>query len=476
MALATAVSWIFAWTLLASQAESAQYLWTGDVNAVYEKAAGPYADNEYCKYVGQAHDREEALDKARASPHWPFVAVVWFRPDFPIWHWTHNVFGILEMPYRAVNHQLGVDTLEIIEDELVASGFDDDKLEIGIGPSLFKDRCVTTFVPVECDSDAGDREKRVPMMSRGLLEQGPLRSDDYTFDIVVTRAEICAYRTDKLEGWEIDLVIWCKIANTTEPDCLPMGMAVNYPETYETPPDIGRLYGWDSSDKRFRYPPNNNVDGYPGGVATPFYTHPETGAIAYLGSSWIAKKDAKYLKCLNISAFVDVDAIMYDAKPMVDEIPWYQIPYPEYVFSPARPMPRALVPSFSSIRVYEDSWMIFWNQLRQYMDQRMQAGQNIFVFDGTQGCGPGDREMELCEEWPRSCGPDCTGCGAAACVAIAYKMVSENITLNESYDTIHRQRRCIEAIYNRSMIYLPYHHYVWSLEQIEKDPHYQWSR
>jgi len=256
--------------------------------------------------------------------------------------------------------------------------------------------------------------------------------------------------------------------STDTSTCTPGGQSVFYPTTYEIREDLGILYGWDTSDPRYRFPHNNTIDGLHGGSFTAVYVHNLTGAILYLGGRFPVRYDALYLTCLNIRALVDMDApLLY--KPMQEKLP-YMDDYPEYGERPAKMMPRGEIPALSQIRVPEEGWFeaSFWSQIETFIDEQLTAGHASLIFDGTSGCGPGERELGYCEvgEKPASCGPDCTGCGGGAAVAIAYIMRKTGLPYQEVYDTIHAERPCIEMFLSMSEEHPPYRHFVTELHKI----------
>merc|ERR1719335_1138585 len=72
------------------------------------------------------------------------------------------------------------------------------KVDVFIGNSRSNTKCVNAPGPVTCDVDAGNFGKR--------LNDHPARD---TWEITTNGAQVCARRTDRNQGWGMQLKIGC---------------------------------------------------------------------------------------------------------------------------------------------------------------------------------------------------------------------------------------------------------------------------
>merc|ERR1719149_508369 len=111
--------------------------------------------------------------------------------------------------------------------------------------------------------------------------------------------------------------------------------------------------------------------------------------------------------------------------------------------------PRGQMPALSYMKLPEDGFMHFWTNIETFIDTKLAAGENVLIYDGMIGCDRKAREDEdLCtmaskpayasdKDGPydgiASCGPECTGCAAAAGVAIGYLYKKAGLAIADGY-------------------------------------------
>merc|ERR1719271_1869252 len=99
------------------------------------------------------------------------------------------------------------------------------KVDVSIGKSGPNKKCVEASVPVKCDVDAGDFGKRL----------NNHRARD-TWEITTDGSQVCARRTDRRQGWGMQLKIGCVEAPKEEAPKEPPAKPAPPPAAKPAPP------------------------------------------------------------------------------------------------------------------------------------------------------------------------------------------------------------------------------------------------
>jgi len=188
--------------------------------------------------------------------------------------------------------------------------------------------------------------------------------------------------------------------------------------------DYGAKFSYDSSDPRYRFP-----DGYdpryagtaPGGHATEIFSH-TNGAKVYLASDHVATEDLKYLNCLSIGAFVNMNAPHLHTEDSYPSTEWGPN-YPSYgreAFTKyGQNFPA--VPSTSFISFPHDLWQDHYDEVQQFINDKIDAGTSVLIYDleGSKG---------------------------AAAVAIAYQLHKSSATFFDTYTALQEKRPWVQDL------------------------------
>jgi len=205
-------------------------------------------------------------------------------------------------------------------------------------------------------------------------------------------------------------------------DCIPAGSSVFFKTTYYVREDIGSVYGWDSSDPRYKIPGDDEVYG---GNATLAYTDPKTGGRLYIAGAHIADRDRVYRTCLGIHALVNLDA------PDLHHRDSWHYPHPKWNWYP-RYDPHAL--HYPMIRMPSKIWFQQFDRIEAFIDQQLAVQNTTMIYDGR-------------------------GCRAAAVAAVGYVMRKTGRPVQEVYDELKAKRPCMVS-------YLQNHVFVSQLMQL----------
>eukprot|EP00927_Polykrikos_kofoidii_P077069 TRINITY_DN74060_c0_g1_i1.p1 TRINITY_DN74060_c0_g1~~TRINITY_DN74060_c0_g1_i1.p1 ORF type:complete len:304 (-),score=39.96 TRINITY_DN74060_c0_g1_i1:224-1135(-) len=211
--------------------------------------------------------------------------------------------------------------------------------------------------------------------------------------------------------------------------CSPWGYAQRYgilPESaYPLHEDFGSVYGYDSSDPRYRFPHDYDpryAGLPPGGYLTPVYnlTDNQTGdliATLYLTGEHVALQDMQYQECTNISAVVNLAAreLFHE-----DKYPYWG-PWPSYADRPVFKAYGQVFRSLPQISLPWQRWHRWFPQVSAWIDDHLSQGHNIMMFD---------------EE----------GSKGAAATAIGYMMTRGGMLYDEAYEKIYSMRRWIDDL------------------------------
>lgn len=203
--------------------------------------------------------------------------------------------------------------------------------------------------------------------------------------------------------------------------CVPNGLSVFYDDVFYVPEPNGQLYGYDSSDKRYRDPVHSNY--IPGGNATLVYSHSQSSQL-WIGGTHISLHDEEYKRCIGVGAVVDLTApLLYQ----LDKYPYWTEPYPVYDPRPDNAADPSGSGTFPQIAMPDRYWSTYYSQIETFIDDHLSQGRTVWMYDSH-----GDYWDEFVLEQE--------ACGAAAAVAVTYIARKGGLDVSAALDVLMTRR------------------------------------